>query len=149
MSSSDLSLIGLCLLHGTGDWRESLRFWQVVVLRSGRTGERDRLLRGSVGRYAFARQTTTFQWSFQARTYFDTVNPRMDDHLHAVETNSERVILLSSLGDVTTEIARKMFYAMTILLQGPPWLLQNKVEVGNGFETWRLLVERHEGANAC
>ena len=28
--------------------REWLRFWQVVVLRSGRTGERDNLLRGSV-----------------------------------------------------------------------------------------------------
>ena len=87
-------------------------------------------------------------WSFQARAYFDTVNPSMADHLDAVETNSERVILLSSLGDVATETARKMFYALTMLLQGPPWLLLEKVERGKGFEAWRLLVERYEGANA-
>ena len=84
-------------------------------------------------------------WSFQARAYFDTVNPSMADHLNAVETNSERVILLSSLGDVATENARKMFYALTMLLQGPPVLLLQKVDRGNGFEAWRLLVERYEG----
>ena len=137
---------------------ESLRFWQVVVLRSGRTGERDRLLRGSVwprrvntkqdgGRCASARQTTPrftgneaecSDWSFQARTYFDTVNPNMDDHLDAVETNSARVILLSSLGEVATETERKMFYALTMLLQGPPWLLLEKVERGKGLEAWRV-----------
>ena len=49
--------------------------------------------------------------SFQARAYFDTVNPDMADHLDAVETKSERVILLSFLGEVATENARNMFYA--------------------------------------
>ena len=66
----------------------------------------------------------------------------MADHLDAVETNSERVILRSSLRDVATENARKMFYALTMLLQGPLLLLLKKVERGNGFEAWRLLVER-------
>ena len=47
--------------------------------------------------------------SFQARAYFDTVNPDMADHLDA--TKSERVILLSFLGEVATENARNMFYA--------------------------------------
>ena len=65
-----------------------------------------------------------------------------------METNSERVISLSSLGNVAVENARKMFYALTMLLQGPPLLLLKKVERGNGFEAWRLLVERYEGANA-
>ena len=87
-------------------------------------------------------------WSFQARAYFDTVNPSMADHLDAVETNSERVIPLSTLGDVAFENARKMFYALTTLLQAPPLLLLKRVERGNGFEAWRQLVERHEGANA-
>ena len=87
-------------------------------------------------------------WSFQARAFFDTVNPSMADDLDAVETNSERVITLSSLGDVAVENARKMFYALTMLLHGPPLLMLKKVERGNGFEAWRLLVERYEGANA-
>ena len=72
----------------------------------------------------------------------------MADHLDAVETNSERVIPLSTLGDVAVENARKMFYALTMLLQGPPLLLLKRVERGNGFEAWRQLVERYEGANA-
>ena len=72
----------------------------------------------------------------------------MADHLDAVETDSERVIALSSLGDVAVENARKLFYALTMLLQGPPLLLLKKAERGNGFEAWRLLVERYEGANA-
>ena len=67
-------------------------------------------------------------WSFQARAYFDTVNPSMADHLDAEETNSDRVITLSSLGDVAVENARKMFYALTMLLQGQPLLLLKKVE---------------------
>ena len=87
-------------------------------------------------------------WSFQARAYFDTANPSVADHLVAVETNSERGILLSSLGDVAAESARKMFYALTMSLLGPLLLLLKKVERGNGFEAWRLLVERYEGANA-
>ena len=35
-----------------------------------------------------------------------------------------------------------------MLLQGQPLLLLKKVEWGDGFEAWRLLVERYEGANA-
>ena len=66
----------------------------------------------------------------------------MADHLYAVETNSQRVILLSSLWEVATENAREMF-----CLWRPPPLLLKKVERGNGFEAWRLLVE-YEGANA-
>ena len=91
-----------------------MRFWQVVVLRSGRTGERDRLLRVSLAakgqhqaRWRSMRVCSAdhqrftgseAEWSdrsFQARAYFDTVNPDMADHLDAVETKSERVILLS------------------------------------------------------
>ena len=71
----------------------------------------------------------------------------MADHLDAVETNSERVIPLSTLGNVTVENARKMFYALTMLLQGPSLLLLKRVERDNGFEAWRQLVERYEGAN--
>ena len=62
--------------------------------------------------------------------------------LDVVETNTERVILLSSLGDVATENTRRMFYALTMLLQGPPLQLLKKRERRNGFEAWRLLVER-------
>ena len=72
----------------------------------------------------------------------------MADHLVAVETNSERVIPLSTLGDLAVENARKMFYALTMLLQGPPLLLLKRVERINGFEAWRQPVERYEGANA-
>ena len=63
----------------------------------------------------------------------DNVNPSVADHLDAVETNSERGVLLSPLGDVATETARKMFFALTMLLQGPPLLLLKKVRRGNGF----------------
>ena len=87
-------------------------------------------------------ETERSDWSFQARAYFDTCNPSMADHLDAVETNSERVIPLSTLGDVAVENARKMFYALTMLLQGPPLLLFKRVERGSGFEDWRQLVER-------
>ena len=93
-------------------------------------------------------ETEWSDWSFQARAYFDTVNPSMADHLDAVETNSDRVIPLSTLGDVVVENARRMFYALTMPLQGPPLLLLKRVERGNGFEAWRQLVERYEGANA-
>ena len=65
-----------------------------------------------------------------------------------MQTNSERVITLSSLGDVAVENARKMFCALAVQLQGPPLLLLKKMERGNGFEAWGLLVERYEGANA-
>ena len=78
----------------------------------------------------------------QARACFDTVNPSMADHVDAVET---RVIPLSTLGDVAVENARKMFYALTMLLQGPPLLLLKRMERGNRFEAWRQLVERYEG----
>ena len=73
-------------------------------------------------------ETEWSDWSFQARAYFDTVNPSMADHLDAVETNSDRVIPLSTLGDVAVENARKMFYALTMLLQGPLLLLLKRVE---------------------
>ena len=103
-----------------------------------RTGERDMSL--GVGRTAEGQSTMEVDarllgrpprftgseaawsdWSFQARTYFDTVNPSMADHLDAVETNSDRVIHLSTFGDVAVENARKLFYALTMLLQGPPF----------------------------
>ena len=41
-----------------------------------------------------------------------------------------------------------MFYALTMLLQGPLWLLLKKVERAKGLEAWRLLVERYEGATS-
>ena len=72
----------------------------------------------------------------------------MADHLDAVETNSERVIPLSTLGDVAVENAWKMFYSLTMLLQRPPLLLLKRVERGFGLEAWRQLVERYKGANA-
>ena len=75
-------------------------------------------------------------------------DPSMADHLDAVETNSERVIPLSTLGDVAVENAWKMFYSLTMLLQGPPLLLLKRVERGYGLEAWRQLMERKEGANA-
>ena len=61
-----------------------------------------------LGRPRFTDNETEWSdWSFQARAYFDTVNPSMEDHLDAVETNSDRVIHLSTLGDVAVENARK------------------------------------------
>ena len=123
------------------------------MLRSGRPGERDRLLRGSVA----AKGQHQASWrsmrvcsadhhvsratkldgrigrSRQEHAYLDNVNPSVADHLDAVETNSERGVLLSPLGDVATETARKMFFALTMLLQGPLLLLLKKVERGNGF----------------
>ena len=116
-------------------------------------GERDRLLRVSLAakgqhqaRWRSMRvcsadhqdsRVPRLSGSFQARAYFDTVNPSIADRLVAEVTNSERVIL----NDVASENARKMFYALTMLLQGP--LLLQKVESCNGFEAWRLLVERY------
>ena len=65
-------------------------------------------------------------WSFQARAYFDTVSQSMADHIDAVEANADRAIPLSTLNKVATENARKMFYALPMLLQGPPSLLLKK-----------------------
>ena len=72
----------------------------------------------------------------------------MADHIDAVEAKVDRETPLSSLNKVATESARKVFHALTMLPQGPPWLLLKRVERGNGFEAWRLLVERYDGANA-
>ena len=72
----------------------------------------------------------------------------MTDRIVAVEANIDRAIPLSTVNEVATENARKMFYALTMLLQGPPFLLFKKVERGDGFEPWRLLVDRYDGANA-
>ena len=69
----------------------------------------------------------------------------MADHVDAVEANVDREIPLSTLNEVATEDTRKMFYALTMLLRGPLLLLL-KVERGNGFEAWRPLVERYDGA---
>ena len=71
----------------------------------------------------------------------------MADHVDAVEANVDREIPLGTLNEVATEDTRKMFYALTMLLRGPLLLLL-KVERGNGFEAWRPLVERYDGANA-
>ena len=71
--------------------------------------------------------------SRQEHAYLDNVNPSVADHLDAVETNSERGVLLSSLGDVATETALNTFFALTMLLQAPPLLLFQKVERGSGF----------------
>ena len=64
-----------------------------------------------------------------------------------MEANVDREVPLSSLNEVATDNARKMFCALT-MLQGPALILLKKVERGNGFEAWRLLVERHDRANA-
>ena len=44
----------------------------------------------------------------------------MADHIDAVEASVDRAIPLSSLSDVAKENARKMFCALTMLLQRPP-----------------------------
>ena len=72
-------------------------------------------------------------WSFQARAYFDTVSKDTADHVDAVDAKVDIAIPLSTLNEVATENARKMFHAPTILPQGPPLLLLSKVERGNGF----------------
>ena len=61
----------------------------------------------------------------------------MADRIDAVEANVDRGIPLSTVNEVATENPQKMFY-----------LLLKKVEPGNGFEAWRSLVERYDGANA-
>ena len=53
-----------------------------------------------------------------------------------------------SLTHVATENARKMFHALTMLLQGPPLLQLKRKERGDGFEAWKLAGERYDGANA-
>ena len=124
--------------------------WEWVWPRRVNTkhdGELDARLLGRPPRFT-GNEAEWSDWSFHASAYSDTVNPSMADHLHSVETNSERVISLSSHGDVAVENARKMFHALTMLLQGPHLLLLKKVERGNGYEAWRLLMERYEGANA-
>ena len=72
--------------------------------------------------------------SFQARAYFDRVSQSMADQIDAVEANVDRAIPLNSLNDGATENAWKMFYALTMMPQGPPLLLLKKVGRGNGFE---------------
>ena len=117
-------LLRVCL---TAKGQHQARWWSMRVCSADHQDSREARLNGRTG-------------FFQARAYCDTVNPSMADYLDAVETNSERAILLSSLGDVAVENPRKMC--------GPLMLLLKRVERGNGFEAWRLLVERYEGANA-
>ena len=76
--------------------------------------------------------------SFQARAYFDTVSQSMADHIDAAEANADREIRLGSLRDIATENARKMFYALTRLVQGPPLPLLRGLERYVGARASRL-----------
>ena len=132
---------------------------KLIVSRIERTGRRGRPLSPHVeawrlmrvcwaDRHVFAGTET--EWSdgsFRAKAFVDTVNQSLADHIDAVEANVDREVPLSSLNEVATDNARKMFCALT-MLQGPALILLKKVERGNGFEAWRLLVERHDRANA-
>ena len=132
---------------------------KLIVVRIERTGGRGRPLSPHVEAWRFMRVCwadrhlfagTETEWSdgsFRAKAFVDTVSHSLADHIDAVEANVDREIPLSSLNEVATDNARKMFCALT-MLQGPALLLLKKVDRGNGFEAWRLLLERHDNANA-
>ena len=115
-------------------------FWRVSVLDE--TGEVCRLLLQHVWQWKLMRvwgrprvfETERYDWSLQARVYFDSVSQSMADQIDAVEAKVDRAIPLGSPNEDATENARKMFYTLTMLLQRPPLLRMRKVERGNRFE---------------
>ena len=149
----------LCLLHGapirrsaSSDWEShgaSGKFyceaywtnwwvWRTAASIHGEMEAAARLL-GRRPRFT-GTETEWSRWSLHARAHVDTVSPSVADHVDSVEANVDRANPLSSLSDVAAENVRKMFHALTMLLQGPLLLLLKTVLRGSGFET---CVQKH------
>ena len=147
----------MCLLHGTPSQEcLSCASGMLSVARVGRSGGRGRPL----GQYVVEWKLMRVCWADRndSRALRQSGPSGRSRHEHT-STQSARAWRTIRCGGSTrrqsnpSELAqrrchRKLFYSLTMLLQGPPLLLLKTLERGNRFEAWSLLVERYDGANA-
>ena len=83
------------------------------------------------------------EWAFQARAYLSLLGDVVADDLAAAEQVDEEPPM-SDMGDRSRVMSRKCFYALTMLVRGPPLGILRQIENANGYEAWRRLVRRFD-----
>ena len=83
------------------------------------------------------------EWSFQARSYLSLLGDNVAEDLVTVE-NLDEEPPLSDMSDLRRALSRKCFYALTMLVRGPPLGILRQIEDSHGYEAWRRLPKRFD-----
>ena len=83
------------------------------------------------------------EWSFQVKSYLSLIGDSVADDLTTVETLDVEVPL-GDMSDHRKELSRKTFYALCMLVKGPPLGIMRQVDNSHGYEAWRRLCRRFD-----
>ena len=82
-------------------------------------------------------------WCFQARSYLALLGDSVADDLATCE-GLDMEPPLEDMSDGRRALSRKCFYALTMLVRGPPLGILRQIDNANGYEAWRRLVKRFD-----
>ena len=83
------------------------------------------------------------EWSFQGRSYLSLIGDTVADDLAKVE-GIDYEVSLSEMNEQRRANSRKCFYALTMLVKGPPLGILRQIDDANGYEAWRKLCARFD-----